>query len=275
MIESGIYYGMSNEEYHADEAIGSTSIKAISVSPANLYFNKFKGSKSANIGTAIHAALLEPDVFERDFILDESLKTRASKEYKSLVSSGMKEEHIFIGSEVETINRMVEASQLNEYFMYYMGTSGKSEVSMFTTCPETGLRLKCRFDRISDSLPYPLDVKSCQDASERGFSQAFGKYHYHIQAAFYLYVLKLVTGRDVNQFCFFAQENKAPYRNCMYYIGDDSLELGRKEMMRSLSTLKRCIEGELDKRDGIALQSSEINLPSYMFDDEYADEVYL
>lgn len=66
-MKPGIYYGMANEDYHADKAIGSTSVKAVSVSPANLYFNPFKGSKSAHLGSAIHSALLEPDVFKRDY----------------------------------------------------------------------------------------------------------------------------------------------------------------------------------------------------------------
>ncbi|VEJ54587.1 PD-(D/E)XK nuclease-like domain-containing protein [Pragia fontium] len=273
-MEPGIYYDISNEGYHADEAIGSTSVKAISVSPANLYFNPFKGSKQAKIGTAIHAALLEPNVFERDFILDETINSRASKAYKELAEVA-NEEFIFIGNEVETINRMIEASKLNEDFMDYMNTPGKSEVSMFTTCPETGLKLKCRFDRISDHLSYPLDVKSCNDASERGFSVAFGKFHYHVQAAFYLYVLKLVTGRDLNQFCFFAQENKPPYRNCMYYIGEDSLELGRKTMMTALYKLKACVDGDIPKTEGVVLASAEINVPNYLFDDDEDEEVFL
>lgn len=273
-MKPGIYYGMSNEAYHADEAIGSTSIKAISVSPANLYFNPFKGSRAAKIGTAIHAALLEPEVFRRDFILNDAITSRASAAYKELAAT-VNEEFIFIGSEVETINRMIEASKLNEGFMDYMNTPGKSEVSMFTTCPETGLKLKCRFDRLSEYLSYPLDVKSCRDASERGFSQAFGQLHYHVQAAFYLYVLKLVTGRDLNQFCFFAQENKPPYRNCMYYIGEDSLELGRRTMMSALHKLKACVDGEIPKTEGIVLASTEINVPNYLFDNDEDEEVFL
>lgn len=91
---------------------------------------------------------------------------------------------------------------MNTDFIDYIKSSGHSEVSMFASCPETGLNLKCRFDRLSNNYTYPLDVKSCCDATERGFSQAFGKYHYHVQAAFYLYVLKLVTGRELNEFCF-------------------------------------------------------------------------
>lgn len=273
-MREGIYYSLSNEDYHADEAIGSTSVKAISESPANLYFNPFKGSKSAHIGSAIHAALLEPELFREEYLLMEDVSSRASKEYKAATTC-TKPEYILVGSEVDTVNRMFETSRLNDDFMDYMRTKGASEVSMFATCPETGLRLKCRFDRLSETLPYPLDVKSCRDATERGFSNAFGQYHYHIQAAFYLYVLKLVTGNEFNQFAFFAIENTPPYKNCMYYIGEDSLELGRREMWAALEKIKECMADESIKHEGIVLPSNEINVPAYLLDDEYSDEVYL
>lgn len=272
-MESGIYYGMTNADYHADPAIGSTSVKAASVSPANLYFNPFKGSKSAHIGTAIHAAILEPDVFKATFqMLPDS--DRRSAAYKSAVVE-FGADNVLVGQEVETVNRMIESARMNEDFVDYMRSKGSSEVSMFAKCDITGLELKCRFDRLSDSFPYPLDVKSCKDASERGFSQAFGKFHYHIQAAFYLHVLRLATGREVNQFCFFAVENTAPYRNCMYYIGEESLEQGRKEMFSALGKIAECMEDESVKYEGIVLPSSEINIPSYLFDDEYDDEVII
>nr|WP_282558178.1 hypothetical protein [Providencia sp. M-27] len=140
IVREGVIYGLSNEDYHNDEAISSTSVKAISVSPANLYFNPFKGSKSAQIGTAIHAALLEPGVFETDFILEPEIKTRASKEYKELAKT-YNADNILINGEVETITPMIESARMNTDFMDYMAAKEKSEVSMFATCPITGLSL--------------------------------------------------------------------------------------------------------------------------------------
>lgn len=273
-MEPGIYHNLSNADYHADPAIGSTSVKQISVSPANLYFNPFKGSKSAHIGSAIHAAILEPDVYTRDFYLLPDGLDRRSADYKAAVSE-YGSDFVLVGGEVETVNRMVESARMNSDFVDYMRSPGKSEISMFATCDITGLNLKCRFDRLSESYPYPLDVKSCRDASERGFSSAFGQYHYHIQAAFYLHVLRLVTGRDLNQFCFFAVENTPPYRNCMYYIGEESLERGRKQMFEALEKLAECMESESARYEGIVLPSSEINIPSYLFDEEFDDEVII
>lgn len=273
-MEPGVYYDISNSDYHADPAIGSTSIKAISVSPANLYFNPFKGSKSAHIGTAIHAALLEPDLFKREFLMMASTADRRSSEYKAALTD-YEASNILVGQEASTVSRMIETARMNDDFVDYMRSPGHSEVSIFATCDITGLPLKCRFDRLSESYSYPLDVKSCSDATPRGFSQAFGKFHYHIQAAFYLHVLRLATGKEVDEFCFFAIENKAPHRNCMYYIGEESLEAGRKAMVAGLEKISQCIQDESIRTEGIVLPSAEINIPSYLFDEEFDDEVIL
>lgn len=70
-------------------------------------------------------------------------------------------------------------------------------------------------------------------------------------------------------------ENTPPYKNCMYYIGKDSLELGYKTLFESLYKLKKCIKNESLRTEGMVLPSNEINVPNYLFDNEYVDEVYL
>lgn len=269
----GVYRGLSNDEYHLDPAYGSSTIKAISKSPADLYFNPFKGSRSSHLGSAIHSAILEPDIFKDRYVLLPECDRRSS-EYKA-ASNEFGSDFVLVGSEVESVNGMFKASRLNSDFMDYLSSSGDSELSMFATCPETGLNLKCRFDRLSSTHGYPLDLKSCRDASYRGFSQAFGQYAYHVQAAFYLYVLNLCTGDEPEQFAFFAVQNSAPFKNCMYYIGDESLELGRKIMFESMHKLVQCISDESARVEGVALQSSQIDVPSYLFDEENDDEVII
>lgn len=273
MIKNGIYTSMTANEYHASDAIGSTTIKAISVSPANHYFNKFKGSKSSQIGTAIHAAILEPELFERDFVMLPDT-TRASKEYKEIVKNGVDAENILVGSEVEKVRLMLESSKLNTDFQEYIAGDGESELSIFTTCPRTGLQLKCRFDRMAMGYPYPVDVKSTKSVDWRSFSKDIKTYGYHIQAAYYLYVYELATGIKLNQFCFFAIENVAPHRNCMYFLDAESLELGRKIMFEALDTLLACMNGEIEKTQGMVLESQEIGVPAYVFD-ENEEEVEL
>ena len=61
----------------------------------------------------------------------------------------------------------------------------------------------------------------------------------------------------------------------MYYIGEESLELGYREMYAALDKLLACQENDALKYEGIVLPSNEINVPAYLLDNEYDDEVIL
>lgn len=68
----GIYFGMSDVEYHADPALGSTSIKAIAIDAVEYQFDRLYGedkdSDALLFGQAIHARMLEGRaVFESKF----------------------------------------------------------------------------------------------------------------------------------------------------------------------------------------------------------------
>lgn len=59
----GIYFGLSEEPYHGDKALGSSSIKAISVDPFEYQFDHLYGEDKDTdamiFGSALHARMLE------------------------------------------------------------------------------------------------------------------------------------------------------------------------------------------------------------------------
>jgi hypothetical protein len=63
-MKTGMYLD-SSEVYHAEEHLGSTSVKQMKVSPAHFY-EAWKGhkkeSKAFDEGTAVHSVLLEQDM---------------------------------------------------------------------------------------------------------------------------------------------------------------------------------------------------------------------
>lgn len=68
----GIYFGMSDEEYHSDPALGSTSIKGLAIDPYEWQFDRLYGedkdSDAITFGHALHARLLEGrQIFEAKF----------------------------------------------------------------------------------------------------------------------------------------------------------------------------------------------------------------
>src|SRR5690606_39465824 len=62
---------MSNEEYHSlPDSISKSGLDLIARSPAHYrYAERREPTRAMVIGTAIHAAILEPDVFATEYLL--------------------------------------------------------------------------------------------------------------------------------------------------------------------------------------------------------------
>tara|TARA_R110000765_G_scaffold189717_1_gene295062 strand:- start:243 stop:695 length:453 start_codon:yes stop_codon:yes gene_type:complete len=66
------------------------------------------------------------------------------------------------------------------------------------------------------------DLKTCRDASPRGFKSAINSYKYHQQAAFYLAGCRAV-GLPTEKFYFLAQEKPHPYPYAVYTLSDEAI----------------------------------------------------
>ena len=110
------------------------------------------------------------------------------------------------------------------------------EQSLFVTCPQTGLELRCRPDLYNPSDLVMSDVKTTTDASPAGFLREVYKWRYDVQGAFYSYVAEL-AGWKVRHFTFLAVETSLPYAAHMHVMGMEALEVGRRDMMRTLEKI--------------------------------------
>ena len=62
---------LSNRDYHAHPAISKSGLDLISRSPAHYRYRAPKEpSRAMEIGTAIHTALLEPDRYAAEYVID-------------------------------------------------------------------------------------------------------------------------------------------------------------------------------------------------------------
>ena len=120
-----------------------------------------------------------------------------------------------------------------------------------------------------------VDLKSCKDASQEAFEKSAFKLRYHVQAAFYLDILRY------DQFIFIAVEKKTkaigyPHRVEVYVASHDDkwiekggarifkkgmLKAGRDEYIKNLMTLKKCRES--NKWPGYPEEIQEIGLPKW------------
>lgn len=119
---------------------------------------------------------------------------------------------------------------------------GRSEVSLFATCPRTQLPLKARLDYLvspENGQGYIVDLKTCQDASTNGFYKAVSKYRYQRQAAFYKYVAEL-CGLDVTTFYFVALElEPIPMANVVI-VSEQDAEIATQGIHQNLKDIADC-----------------------------------
>lgn len=271
-MKPGIYAAdqLSNPAYHSGPGISCTGLKKIAVSPAHFKRGEFKQTPAMAMGSATHSAILEPESFAKQFVTLPAGKDRRSAEYKAMCASHGTD-NVLVSADSFQIGAMQSAVRANPVANKWLYQEpGRNELSVYAKDPETGVLVRCRFDRLLDRGFSP-DLKTTTDASPRGFSNAIAKYGYAFQAAFYLDTYFWATGDVLDGFGFIAVESKAPHNVMCYRLDDESIEVGRNQYRSALNTYANCLEsGIWEGYDG-ASEEQLIGLPHWAL--EQSDEV--
>lgn len=242
-MKPGIYTGdqLSNSDYHSGAGISCTGLKKIAVSPAHYKRGEFKQTAAMAMGSATHSAILEPESFSKQYVTLPAGKDRRSAEYKALCASHGTD-NVLVSADAHQINIMQTAVRANPVANKWLYQEpGRNELSVYAEDPETGVLVRCRFDRLLNRGFSP-DLKTTVDASPRGFSNAIAKYGYAFQAAFYMDTYFWATGDKLEGFGFLAVESKAPYNVMCYRLDDESIEIGRSQYRAALNKYAECLE---------------------------------
>lgn len=257
--------GMPNEAYHSYDGISKSGLDLVNISPAHYVFAEpRKSTRAMEIGTAIHAAILEPELFKRDYVLLKEVTDRRSSEYKQAVKATGSGELVLTGKEADHVTGMHMTAHANPDYAALRSEPHFTELSAFVECPETGVLLRCRFDFITAASGVSVDVKKTQDARYESFQKSIANYRYYVQDAFYSYVYELIAGEPLQEFYFLAVEENAPNTAKMYKLDDEAKLIGKREFMADLEAY-----AEADKTGNwqhYDTTTEMISLPSWKID---------
>ena len=273
-MKPGIYYDMTNEDYHAQSAISSSYLKQwLMESPMHAQYGEVNISEIvAAIGTATHSEALEPG---KGNVVCSDEKTRATKAYKEHAELCRIEGKVLLPrKDYELVRGMVHGFTTDdgEIIGGLMNDShcGKllkqedriCEASIFVK-HHSGLLLSIRPDIYSPKLKVMGDVKTCQDASERGFGRELCKRGYHLQAAWYCMIARL-HGWEVKTWGFLAVEKKKPYLAHFHTLSPSAMDYALRVVDQ---TLLEIAEARITKKYNSNWGSySEHDLPGYLAD---------
>ena len=237
-----IIVDMPNDAYHALKgSVSKSGLDLVARSPAHFYHAPARATtRNMEIGTAVHTALLEPERFNRDYVLLEGIDDRRKSEYKAAaaVHGG---EYVLTASESANVLGIQQSVRANPLAHSWLSAPGLREASIFAVDPETGIMCRIRPDLLTDD-GHIVDVKTTQDARTDAFERAILNYRYHVQAAFYSDVFEWATGQRPESFRFVAIEPEAPNAVMVYHLDDIAMEQGRREYRAALNTYARCVE---------------------------------
>jgi exodeoxyribonuclease VIII len=243
MPEPGIYFNMSNDEYHSNiDFLSKGNADLLGKAPA-LYLQKIKeGDKKTKAlfqGRAIHTFCLEPHKVERIYYRlpkNHNGKTKVGKERVARIL-----ENGFIplsDEEWQQFSDMSDSVNSHKYASALL-SGAIIESSVFWTDFLTNCPCKCRPDILHHTYRVLADLKSAIDASEDGFSRAIANFKYYTQAAHYLDGVQTLFP-EITRFLFIAVEKTPPYLVAVYELDERSITIGRRQITETYRTFMDC-----------------------------------
>lgn len=256
-IEPGWYKDLTNEQYHGSFGYSSSQIKTlIEQTPAHLR-HSFSVQKETTtnmlLGTAVHALVLEPDTFHRDFAISQKFdgRTTAGKAAKAqfeLESAGRTiiTEDVFEKAQAmansvrnHPIAGLLVSDVVTESSVYWWYKSmDADDDTRYKTM------VKVRPDILCRNYPVIADIKSTADGSYSGFIKSIQNFYYHVSAAMYLEgvnqckpLLEEMRHFAYNKFVFICVENFEPYLVSCYELSPEYMDLGKTIYRRAMWTL--------------------------------------
>ncbi len=238
--------------------------------------HKVEPTPAMEIGSALHAGLIEPDKFS-NYISDDlflTLGSRRTNAYKDAVDR-FKAEHpekTIIKDEdfnsiLKVLNEVRKSDICNELL-----SGGEAEMSYYWRNKETGLVCKCRPDYVKiGKRSYITEIKKCYDAST--FEKIIVNRRYHIQAVQCLEGIQAVTQCDPENlvFIFMIVETEFPFGIRLMMLKPSDLIYAQKQRLSDMEKLKKCFDTnkfpKYDTKNWGVLDIEVANLPAWAFYD--------
>ena len=251
--------GLTNNEYRQQRGISKSDLDLIHQSPALLEWARNApsvGSDEVELGTHVHCAVLEPDVFAGTYRkAPAGGRTAADKARVEAFAEHCKASGK-ICLDVDTYDMVIamrDSIMAHPTARDLLTGDGISESSIFGELE--GVRVKCRPDRLIRERNILVDVKKVDDI--RHIARSIQEFRYYVQAAFYSDIYEQLTGHKP-RFIFVAVGQRRsigrhPVR--VFELDQSDIEDGRQEYMEDLERVREMEEF------GIGMHVEVLKLP--------------
>lgn len=218
----GKHLGLPNEDYHAASGISNSGLTLIGRNPADYIWSQNapvnpQKATSTDCGTAIHAALLEPELMQ-DYLV-APVKGRDTIKFAEFAKEN-DGKTVLTQSEYDIVRFSVDSAMAHPTIKRFLDAKGECESSIFVkdvinvTDPRDGsnkdveITRKIRPDKdlTVGGLPLLIDVKKTASIADwrdfKTWKNPLFTYDYGHNAAYYLDTASLFYGEDYDEYTF-------------------------------------------------------------------------
>ncbi|GAB2702567.1 hypothetical protein BKA24_001659 [Microbacterium marinum] len=230
----GLVLDLDESVYHAHPALSSTGARQLLVAPAKFEHarrNPSPPKKVYDIGTATHSKVLgigaQAVAYPTKLLAENgAASTKAAKAWADVQRAAGRvpmKQH-----EIDVVDAMAESVLAHRGAAALLEQVGPREASVFSTDPETGVPLRCRFDLLGagGGRRIGVDLKTkASDATATAFARAAADLRYDVQQAHYE-VTAAAAEIELDGFAFIVVEKEPPYLANALMLDADFVEIG-------------------------------------------------
>lgn len=252
------------DDYFQREGISNSFLKSFERSPAHAFSWK-ESSKSMDKGTMIHEFILEPDEFEKKYVVAPiECQNRKNIPYPAFAKANPDKEILLTHemADLITIKERVKNYNFHEFVTVgeILGDS-KKEHSFFWE--SQGIQKKGKMDILAefDEFNAVIDLKTTDNALM--FQKKITDYGYHRQAAWYSDAITNLTDKPT-YFYFLVIETGFPFGVKMFELTEDFIQVGRLKNYNVVESYKEWVANGSDKTIIYAPGVETIAMPKWM-----------
>lgn len=249
---------LTNNAYHATKTHLSSSQIKVALNNIHNYkyfvvdgLGKKKESDSKDFGTLTHTLVLEPHMFDKEYIVWDprglDFRKKESKQIREEYELEAKESGRVLveKADVEEAEKARDSLLTHKDAKKYLEMDGLIEASLFgnyeLTLPSgeiVEIPIRVRADKIILGNII-LDLKTSRNPDRDGFirdSFGFYGYHYDLSAAMYKYLFDKYFEYN-HPFTFLVVGNAEPYNRAVYGMSNERMEMGQKKLKDALTAI--------------------------------------
>ena len=244
-MKPGLHPGLSRAAYEQVEGLNFSRLNFMDRSPAHYLQNLMHPkapTPAMQLGSAIHAAILEPLKFNAEWVVAPKVDRRTNVGKAAWAKFELENagKGLMTADDYDTCMGMAQAVYAHPVAEPLLSAE-KRETEVPAVWDAEGIPMKGCLDLLTswDGFSWVCDVKSCRDASEFWFAREAHKLRYHAQAAIYLDGLEAIQPYP-RRFAWIAVESEPPYAVCVYEPAGSVIDAGRALYRRWIERWKEC-----------------------------------